>query len=160
GRSLRNSRAAQRPQSHSYGRPGGRGGPQSGGRGGGPSVSAPCTVADALAAAADSDRGIRTIEHDGQTLLVSYKTLLAEAPGLAAALGGRGGAGAYRVASVEREVSEFIRLFFGISAAGLVPVPLCPPAQAGDVATFVRQSDHVLTAGRARVVVASAGVQT
>src|SRR2546428_12324011 len=56
------------------------------------------------------------------------------------------------------EVSDFIRAFFGISAAGLVPVPLCPPAQAGDLATFARQSHHVLAASRAAAVVTSVGV--
>ncbi len=115
----------------------------------------PGTIADALVAASSSDRGIRAIEHDGRSLLLSYRTLLAESLQIAGGLGARGLAPGDRVALVVPEVSDFIRAFFGITAAGLVPVPLCPPAQAGDLPTFARQSRHILVASRARAVVTS-----
>ena len=117
------------------------------------------TIADALVAAASSSRGIRTIEHDGRSLLLPYATLLTDALRLAGALRAHGLAPGDRVALVIPEVSDFIRAFFGISAAGLVPVPLCPPAQAGDLPTFVQQSGHVLVASRASAVVTSADVK-
>jgi fatty-acyl-CoA synthase len=118
-------------------------------------VNDPGTIADALVAASSSDRGIRAIEHDGRSLLLAYRTLLAESLQIAGGLGARGLAPGDRVALVVPEVSDFIRAFFGITAAGLVPVPLCPPAQAGDLPTFARQSRHILLASRARAVVTS-----
>ena len=115
-------------------------------------------VADALVKAAGSRCGIRAVEHDGRSLLLSYETLLADALQIAGALRARGLTTGDRIALVIPEVSDFIRAFFGISAAGLVPVPLCPPAQAGDLATFARQSRHILATSRASAVVASTDV--
>ena len=96
-------------------------------------MSAPVTIADALIAAATSGRGIRAIEHDGRSTLLPYKTLLAESLQIGGSLRARGLATGDRVALIIAEVNDFIRVFFGISMAGLVPVPLCPPAQAGDL---------------------------
>jgi fatty-acyl-CoA synthase len=121
-------------------------------------VNGPGTITDALIAAGSSDRGIRAIEHDGRSLLLSYNTLLSESLRVAGALHARGLVPGDRVALVVPEVSEFIRAFFGITAAGLVPVPLCPPAQAGDLPTFARQSRHILVASRASAVVTSEDV--
>jgi fatty-acyl-CoA synthase len=121
-------------------------------------VNGPGTITDALIAAASSDRGIRAIEHDGRSLLLSYNTLLSESLRVAGALHARGLVPGDRVALVVPEVGEFIRAFFGITAAGLVPVPLCPPAQAGDLPTFARQSRHILVASRASAVVTSEDV--
>ena len=117
------------------------------------------TIADALVAAASSDRGVRAIEHDGGASVLAYKTLLAESLQIAGALQARGLTTGDRVALVIPEVADFIRVFFGISVAGLVPVPLCPPAQAGDLPTFARQSQHILDASRARAVVTTADVE-
>ena len=121
-------------------------------------MSGPGTITDALIAAGSSDRGIRAIEHDGRSLLLSYNTLLSESLRVAGALHARGLVPGDRVALVVPEVSDFIRAFFGITAAGLVPVPLCPPAQAGDLPTFARQSRHILVASRASAVVTSEDV--
>ena len=117
------------------------------------------TIADALVAAASSDRGVRAIEHDGRASVLAYKTLLAESLQIAGALHARGLTTGNRVALVIPEVADFIRVFFGISIAGLVPVPLCPPAQAGDLPTFARQSQHILDASRASAVVTTADVE-
>jgi len=112
-----------------------------------------------LAAAAASDRGgVRAVEHDGRETFRSYRAVLQEALAIAGALQASGLRAGDRVALVVPEVADFIRAFFGISAAGLVPVPLCPPAQAGDLPTFTRQSRHILAAGRANAVVTSADV--
>ena len=121
-------------------------------------MSARGSVADALARAAQSRCGIRAIEHDGASLLLPYDALFRDALQIAGALHARGLASGDRVALVVPEVADFLRTFFGISAAGLVPVPLCPPAQAGDLVTFARQSQHILYASRAGAVVASASV--
>jgi fatty-acyl-CoA synthase len=121
-------------------------------------MSGPQTVAEALVAAARSGRSIRTIEHDGRSLSIPYDRLLASALGVAGALHAARLNTGDRVALVAPEVSSFIRAFFGIAAAGLVPVPLCPPAQAGDLPTFARQSRHIIDAGRVAAVVTTSGV--
>jgi fatty-acyl-CoA synthase len=124
------------------------------------------TIADALMVAAarkpvegaGSVCGIRTIEHDGRTRSISYDSLLRDALRLGAALHAHGLEPGDRVAVVLPEVHDFIRAFFGITTAGLVPLPLCPPAQAGDVPTFTKQSRHILRAGRTSAVITSADV--
>jgi fatty-acyl-CoA synthase len=121
-------------------------------------VTRAVTVAQALLRAAHSDRGITAIEHDARPLSIPYASLSVQALEIAAALQARGLTPGDRVALVIPEIDGFIRGFFGISAAGLVPVPLCPPAQAGDVATFATQSQHILDASRASAVVTSAAV--
>ncbi len=121
-------------------------------------MSAPRTLGQALAVAADSPRGLRFIEHDGSATHVSYRELLASACTIGAALRERGAREGDRVALVIPEVGSFVHAFFGIVAAGLVPVPLCPPAQAGDIGTFAKQSRHILEAARARAVITTADV--
>ena len=121
-------------------------------------MSEPGTIAEALVGAARSSCGIRAIEHDGRSLLLSYEALLADALHIAGALRARGVLVGDRVALIVPEVSDFVRAFFAISAAGCVPVPLCPPTQAGDLATFALQSRHILAASRASAVVTSGDV--
>jgi fatty-acyl-CoA synthase len=114
-----------------------------------------CTVCDALERAAGTSLGLTLIEHDGRTIDLSYKNLLDRACIIGGSLRARGLKTGDRVALVLPEVHEFVQAFFGISAAGLVPVPLCPPAQAGDVPTFTKQSSHVIAAARAAAVITS-----
>jgi acyl-CoA synthetase (AMP-forming)/AMP-acid ligase II len=118
----------------------------------------PVTVTDALVAAARTPRGIKVIEHDGRSQWLPYAELLKEALLLAGGLDARGLKRGDHVALVAPESGDFIRTFYGITAAGLVPVPLVPPAQAADVSTFVRQSHHLLAASRAAAVVTSPDV--
>jgi acyl-CoA synthetase (AMP-forming)/AMP-acid ligase II len=120
----------------------------------------PRSIADSLIAAADTDRGVCAIEHDGRTTRLTYKAVLAESLAIAAGLHARGLKPGDRVALLLPEVNDFVRAFFGISCAGLVPVPLCPPAQAGDVPTFSRQSRDLLAAGRIAALVTSDDVAT
>ena len=110
-------------------------------------MTAPRTVTEALAAAAATTRGVIAIEHDGRSVALPYHQLLDDALMLAGALHACGLTAGDRVAIVLPEVSDFIQAFFGISAAGLVPVPLCPPAQAADLPTFARQSQHIADGG-------------
>ena len=58
---------------------------------------------------------------------MSYADILAEALVISGGLSHAGVHPGDRVALVVPEVSGFIRAFFGIAAAGLVPVPLVPP---------------------------------
>ena len=117
------------------------------------------TIGDALRRAAESPFGLRFIEHDGRMVVVTYRELLAQACVVGGALRSAGYQPGDRVALVVPEVSAFVTAFFGIIAAGLVPVPLCPPAQAGGVATFTRQSTHIIDASRAVAVLTTADVE-
>jgi acyl-CoA synthetase (AMP-forming)/AMP-acid ligase II len=117
------------------------------------------SVSAALAKAATTARGLRAIEYDGRSLYIPYTRLLSDSLRIAGALEARGLKAGDRVALVVPEVSGFISAFFGIAAAGLVPVPLFPPAQAGDVPTFSRQSHHILAASRAAAVVTTDDVR-
>ena len=111
------------------------------------------SVFAALERAAATDRSLKVIEHADSSLDISYNTLRDEALRIGGALAARGLMPGARVALVFPEVADFIRAFFGITAAGLVPVPLFPPAQAGDLQTFSRQSQHILDASHAAAVV-------
>jgi fatty-acyl-CoA synthase len=121
-------------------------------------MTRPVTVTDALVTAAQTPRGIRVIEHDGRSEALPYALLLQEALTIGGALAARGLRFGDRVALIAPESGDFVRSFFGIMAAGLVPVPLVPPAQAADVQTFARQSRHLLAASRASAVVTSPDV--
>ena len=116
------------------------------------------TVFAALERAATTERGIRVIEQADRSLDISYTSLLGEALAIGGALQARGLTPGDRVALIVPGVADFIRAFFGVTAAGLVPVPLFPPAQAGDLPTFTRQSRHILDASHAVAVVTSADV--
>ncbi|MEQ1911596.1 MAG: AMP-binding protein, partial [Vicinamibacterales bacterium] len=118
----------------------------------------PRTIGQALFDSARSSRGLRFIEHDGQMRYASYQTLLDEALSIGGALQARGFHTGDRVALIVPDVSGFVKAFFGIVAAGLVPVPLCPPAQAGDLGTFAVQSRHILSEARAAGVVTTIDV--
>ncbi len=115
-------------------------------------MSSRTTIGEALVAAAETHFGLRFIEHDATNTVTSYRELLADALTIGGALRAHGYAQGDRVALVIPDVSGFVHAFFGIVAAGLVPVPLCPPAQAGDVATFAKQSLHIIRASRAVAV--------
>jgi fatty-acyl-CoA synthase len=118
-------------------------------------MSGPWTVTTALIEAARTPRGIRTIEHDGRARACSYAELLDDVLRLAGGLHDRGLSAGDRVALVMPEVGDFVPAFFAIGAAGLVPVPLVPPAHAADLRTFARQTRHLLHACRAAAVVTS-----
>ena len=116
------------------------------------------TVSGALVAVSNTPRTLTTIEHDGGTRTMPYGTLLAESLLIAGALYAAGLEPNDRVALVVGEIGDFICVFFALAAAGIVPVPLVPPGQAGDLQTFARQSRHLLQASRAAAVVTSTAV--
>ena len=94
------------------------------------------TVSSALATAARTPRGVTAIEHDGRAVTIPYATLLAESLAIAGGLSEEGLEPADRVAIIVPEIGDFIAVFFAVTGAGLVAVPLVPPAQAGDLPTF------------------------
>ena len=112
----------------------------------------------ALAAASRTERGIKVIEHDGRSLSLTFADLLREALSVGGSLQECGLAPGDRVALVVPEIGDFIRAFFGIAAAGLVPVPLVPPTHLADERTFARQTRRLLVAGRVTAIVTSSGV--
>jgi fatty-acyl-CoA synthase len=116
------------------------------------------TVSAALVAAAQTARGIVAIEHDGGARSIPYADLLARALLSGGALLAEGLQPGERVALVAPEVNHFLTAFFAIGAAGLVPVPLVPPTQAGDVPTFARQTRQLLAASRATALLTTAEV--
>lgn len=116
------------------------------------------TIGAALVAAAVDTRGLRFIEHDGTSTTLSYRELHDDALRVAGALVSIGLTPGDRVALVNHEVRGFVRSFFGIVAAGMTPVPLAPPTQAGDLGTFTRHSQHILQASRAAAVLTTADV--
>ncbi len=116
------------------------------------------TVAGTLARSAQGHRGLTTIEHDGRSTELSFEHLYRRALSGAGRLIAEGLRPGDRVALVIPDVSAFIEAFFAVQTAGLVPVPLVPPAQAGDVATFGRQTRQLLIASRAAAVLTTADV--
>jgi fatty-acyl-CoA synthase len=117
------------------------------------------TVFAALQRAAATPRGIRVIEHPNQEpLSISYDDLRREALAVAGKLHAHGLKRGDRVVLVMPEVADFIRAFFGITAAGLIPVPLFPPGQAGDLGTFTRQARHILSASHAAALITSSEI--
>lgn len=118
-------------------------------------MSQPATLSDALWAASRTEGHLETIEHDGRATNLSYSSLWREALAIGGSLAALGHQPGDRVALLVPEVQGFIRSFFGIVAAGLVPVPLAPPAQAGDVVTFGRRSRQLILASGATAVVST-----
>ena len=121
-------------------------------------MTATRTLGAMLTDAAATTRGVTAIEHDARSVSLPYRDLLPDALAIGAGLHASGLSPGDRVALVIPEVGNFIRAFFSVSAAGLVPVPLCPPGQAIDLATFARQSRHILVASRAAAVITSGDV--
>ncbi len=121
-------------------------------------MSRPATLADVLVSAAGAPFELETVEHDGHSRTGSYADLLQEALAIGGALTNRGLRPGNHVALLVPEVAAFIRLFCGIIVGGFVPVPLAPPAQAGDVSTFRRRSSKLILASRAAALVTTADV--
>ena len=116
-------------------------------------MTAPGTLSAALVRAAGTSRGLVAIEHDGRSSRIGYNTLLDCALAGAATLAALGLEPGERVALVVPEVAPFVEAFFSILAAGLVPVPLAPPTQAGNVTAFGRHTGLLLSASRASALV-------
>ena len=118
------------------------------------------TVSAALVAAAADTRGIIAIEHDGRSRSLPYAELLDARAAHRRRARSREGLRARRSRRARRPRGQ--RASSRRSSPSARPVwcrcRSCPPAQAGDVPTFARQSRHLLAASRAAAVVTTADV--
>ncbi len=109
------------------------------------------TFIDVLRAnAVDTDRAVTFVRTNGQQRRVTYAELWAEAAGRARALGRLGFVKGDRVGLILTEPDEFVLSFVGALAAGLVAVPMYPPATMAKMDAYGDTVRHVLQASGAR----------
>ncbi len=99
------------------------------------------------------DRAVTFVRTNGQERRVTYPELWAEASRRARALRALGLAKGDRVALILPEPDEFVLSFVGALTAGLVAVPMYPPATLAKLEAYGDTVRHVLSASGARVVV-------
>ena len=87
---------------------------------------------------------ITLYEEGGGRDTISYGALLAEAQGVAAGLHELGLEPKRPVALMLQTSRDYFRGFFGILLAGGIPVPLYPPARAGQIEEHVRRQAAIL----------------
>jgi fatty-acyl-CoA synthase len=99
------------------------------------------------------DRAVTFVRSNGQERRVTYPELWAEACRRGAALRELGLGKGDRVALILPEPDEFVLSFIGALAAGLVAVPMYPPATLAKLEAYGDTVRHVLAASGARAVV-------
>lgn len=117
------------------------------------------TLPEALAAAAATEEGFVYLEEGGEERFRPYRYLLARALAVGGALRAAGLERGDRVALVVPEPEGFLEAFFGTSCAGLVPVPLYPPMNVGQLDGWVRHATHIVGAARAKAILTTAQVR-
>lgn len=119
-----------------------------GGEGGGGSL------VDALAAVAarGSGHGMRLFRGDEEAERVTFGQLHAEAGELACGLLERGVVRGERVAIALPTSIDFARAFFGVLAAGAVPVPVPPPVRFASLDIHLKRIALVMRQSKVRVV--------
>ncbi|MDI1482403.1 fatty acyl-AMP ligase [Polyangium sp. y55x31] len=100
-----------------------------------------------------ADRAVTFVRTNGQERRVAYPELWAEASRRARALQALGLSKGDRVALILPEPDEFVLSFVGALTAGLVAVPMYPPATLAKLEAYGDTVRHVLAASGARVVV-------
>jgi acyl-CoA synthetase (AMP-forming)/AMP-acid ligase II len=110
------------------------------------------TLLDALAAAATGGDAYRFIDRDEREELVSHAELHRRARRLAGALADGGVQPGDRIALVLPTGPEFFVAFFGVLAAGAVPVPLYPPVRLGRLDEYHATTARMLERVGARLV--------
>jgi len=116
------------------------------------------TLPEALAAAATGETGYRFLTEDGEERWRPYADLAVSAARFGSALRALGVERGDRVALVIQEPEGFLTAFLGISVAGLVPVPVCPPGSFGAQEAYLATTEHVLHAAKVTALVTSAGL--
>ena len=112
-------------------------------------------LADALEYAAQGDSGFNFYGHNGELeVVLSYRTLLAEARTLARRLAGLGCERGARVGIIAETNPMFHRFFFACQFAGLVPVAVPAGIQLGAHKTYVGQIRRMLESCGASIAVA------
>lgn len=107
----------------------------------------------ALAAARD-DAGIRLIDRRGQAGFLPWSGIRSRARLVAGGLGAIGIERGEMVALVYPTCARFFDAFFGVLAAGAVPVPLYPPVRLGRLEEYTDRTAAMLRAVDARLVLA------
>jgi fatty-acyl-CoA synthase len=100
-----------------------------------------------------SDRAVTLVRTNGAEKRVTYPDLWAEASRRGAALRALGLEKGDRVALVLPEPDEFVLSFIGALTAGIVAVPMYPPATLAKLGAYGDTVRHVLAASGARALV-------
>ena len=113
------------------------------------------TVVEALWLRADADpaRIHAYLEEGHETREVSFGALRDGAAAIARGLTGRGLQPGEAVAIMLPTGFDFLQSFMGITAAGLVPVPLYPPARLDRMQEYLVRQSKILTNAGARLLV-------
>jgi len=112
------------------------------------------TLPACLADAARTAAGITFVGRGGEEDRRSYATLATEAGRVTAGLRALGLAAGDRVALVLPTGPDMVAAFFGVAAAGAVPVPLYPPVRLGRLDEYQDSTARMLQRSGARLVVA------
>lgn len=118
---------------------------------------APATLVEALdraAALGAESNGLCFVDRREQERHLGWTELRRRALRLAAALAGRGIGRGDRVALLYPTSEEFAVGFFGVSAAGAVPVPIAPPLRLGRMDEYLVQLSTLLAAALPALVLA------
>ncbi|MFC8077007.1 fatty acyl-AMP ligase [Streptomyces sp. NPDC057307] len=112
------------------------------------------SLVDALAAVAarGTGHGMRLFRGDEETERVTFDQLHAEAGQLACGLLERGVVRGERVAVALPTSIDFARAFFGVLAAGAVPVPVPPPVRFASLDIHLKRIVLVMRQSKVRVV--------
>ena len=105
------------------------------------------------AAAPLTDRGFRFISEAGEEDFCSYQHLVSEVDRYGGGLQACGLRRGDRVALVLTENRDFIFCLLGALRAGLVPVPIYPPAGLRRVDAYLENTLHIVRKSQARVLV-------
>jgi fatty-acyl-CoA synthase len=116
------------------------------------------TVAQALDDAAASSGSFTFVRENNRELVTPFKVLRDSALAVGGALRARGLERGDYVALLIPEAEGFLTTFFGLSLAGLVPIPLSHPLDIGRLGADVEKVASFLRVARARAVVTSSGL--
>jgi acyl-CoA synthetase (AMP-forming)/AMP-acid ligase II len=115
------------------------------------------TLPEALVAAARTGGGYGYLAEDGQPESErSFAQLLDDARAAAGRLRAAGLQPGETLALIVPEARDFLATFLGAVCAGLVPVPLYPPARLDQFEAYLRQTTPAVRASRAAAVVTTA----
>jgi acyl-CoA synthetase (AMP-forming)/AMP-acid ligase II len=121
-------------------------------------MTEPDTLLGCLERASSTDEGVRFLERDLERF-VRYRDVLERASGIAAALVDRGIGRGRRVGIAVETSPDFYHAFFGVVAAGAVPVSLPLPPRFGKRADYKEDIAAMLEAAGATVVLAQRSQQ-
>ncbi|MBI3824588.1 MAG: fatty acyl-AMP ligase [Candidatus Rokubacteria bacterium] len=108
------------------------------------------------AAALGPEKGVVFLDREERETSLRWPELLARAAAVAGGLRARGVRPGDTVAVVLPTGAAFFHAFFGVQLAGAVPVPLYPPVRLGRLDEYHARTAAMLTAVRARLVLAGA----